>query len=241
MTQPLIFNGCTNDTIDALTCEMWAFLTDHVFRRILCGCREIARSEFGTIRSAPCTQLHHCCEGEERHVRWPDAEVFACLLTKNPANASDTDSSGRLFATPALRDDAMVEVNVERENPRSHNSRSRNSIGTSTVSLCATYQSRSRLRYKLSFKTLHLSSLSRFLSTCMSFAPAPIAEFYPQYHIREIQTCVLSTARNIVRYVTVHYYSCTRCCRIHYSSLVLYLFDNAISIASCVLWFTHII
>lgn len=157
------------------------FFNGSCVRRILCGCREIARSEFGTIRFAPCTQLHHCCEGEERHVRWPDAEVFACLLTKNSANASDTDSSGRLFATPALRDDAMVEVNVERENPWSHNSRSRNSIGTSTVSLCATYQSRSRLRYKLSFKTLHLSSLSRFLSTCMSFAPAPITEFYPQY------------------------------------------------------------
>lgn len=95
--------------------------------------------------------------------RWPETEVFACLLTKNPANASDTDSpecySQRLHCA------TMVEVNVERENPRSHNPRSCNPIGSTISVYRIPKRSRLYLQYRLSFKTLHLFSLSCFPST----------------------------------------------------------------------------
>jgi len=127
-----------------------------------------------TIISVPYTQCRY--EDEERCTCWPETEVFACLLTKNSANALGTDSldvySWRLHCA------TMVEINVERENSRSHNPRSYNPIG-STVSMCC-IPKRSRLGYRLSFKTLHLSSLSRFLSVCIPFALAPIAKSYPQ-------------------------------------------------------------
>jgi len=186
------YNRCVN-----LKCR--PFLTKHVFRRDIVRMQRNGSVGICTIRS---TRRRY--EGEERRTRWLKTEVFACLLTKNPANALDTDRHGRVYSW-SLHCATMVEINVERENPRLHNPRSRNPI-VSTV--CAAYQS--ALACDIGFHSkLCISPLSRFLSTCAPFAPAPTAKSaIHNSDICEIQTCALSIH---VTQFTILYYSCFRC------------------------------
>lgn len=142
---------------------MWAFLTARVFRCVLCGYREIGRDLRSgyTIRFA----LYSCsviARTNRDLARWPETRKFSrvCQPRIPQTHRPDLD---------VIRNVCIVIVDVERENPRSRNPRSRNPIG-GTVSLCAAYQS-ALARYRLSFKTPHLSSLRRIF--CQRARPCP--------------------------------------------------------------------
>lgn len=67
---------------------MWAFLTVRVFRRILCGYREIGRDLYDQICAVQLQRHRRYQDEERRGTLTRNQEVFACLPTKNPANAS---------------------------------------------------------------------------------------------------------------------------------------------------------
>ena len=128
----------------------------------------------------------------------------------------------------------MVEINVERENPRSHNPRSYNPIG-STVSLCAAYQS--ALACDIGFHSkLCISPLYRVFCQCVY--PLPWHLLQNPIHnsgIYEIQTCALSILTLSIQFTILFLLSLLS--RIHYSLLsrsytIFFLPYNATSIAT---------
>lgn len=166
---------------------MWAFcnkscVSTHIVRFQRNGSVGIC-----TIRSVSWSQRHCCYEDEETHsgTRTRNGS-FRVFVNQESRKRIGHRQALDVYSRRLHR--AMAEVNVEGENPRSYNPWSRNPIG-STVSVYR-IPKRSRLRYRLSFNTLDLPSLSRFLLTFRSFASVTYSG--NPIHNSEIQMCALS-------------------------------------------------